>query len=80
MTRIPERLISRLTSVVIDLLEYRDLNDVIRVGHSYSGIVVGQVSTRLKNCIAHAIFIEAFLHVDEKFLLEVSELDVVHEK
>jgi pimeloyl-ACP methyl ester carboxylesterase len=65
---------------VIDFLESRKLNDVVLVGHSYSGIVVGQVSTRLQHRVAHSVFIEAFLPVDGKSLLDVSGLDVAHEK
>jgi pimeloyl-ACP methyl ester carboxylesterase len=67
-------------NAVIDYLESRELNDVVLVGHSYSGIVVGQVSSRLQNRVAHSVFIEAFLPVDGKSLLEVSGLDVAHEK
>lgn len=67
-------------NAVIDYLESCKLKDVILVGHSYSGIVVGQVSTRLQHRVAHSVFIEAFLPVDGKSLLEVSGLDVAHEK
>jgi pimeloyl-ACP methyl ester carboxylesterase len=67
-------------NAVIDYLESRELKDVVLVGHSYSGIVVGQVSSRLQNRVAHSVFIEAFLPVDGKSLLEVSGLDVAHEK
>jgi pimeloyl-ACP methyl ester carboxylesterase len=71
--------LSTHVNTVIDFLESRDLNDVILVGHSYSGIVVGQVSTRMQQRVVHSIFIEAFLPVDGKSLLEVSGLDVAHE-
>lgn len=65
---------------VIDYLESGKLNDVVLAGHSYSGIVVGQVSARLQHRVAHTVFIEAFLPVNGKSLLEVSGLDIAHEK
>jgi pimeloyl-ACP methyl ester carboxylesterase len=58
----------------------QNLRDVVLVGHSYSGIVVGQVAARHQQRVAHCVFIEGFLPVDGKSLLDVSGLDVVHEK
>ncbi|MBK1707401.1 alpha/beta fold hydrolase [Halochromatium glycolicum] len=72
--------LSTHVSAVIDFLESSDLKGVILVGHSYSGIIVGQVSTRMQQRVAHSIFIEAFLPVDGKSLLEVSGLDLAHEE
>jgi pimeloyl-ACP methyl ester carboxylesterase len=59
-----------------------NLRDVVLVGHSYSGIVVGQVAiaTRHQQRIAHSVFVEAFLPVNGKSLLDVSGLDVAREK
>ena len=67
-------------NTVIAYLESHKLNDVVLVGHSYSGIVVGQVSALLQHRVAHSVFIEAFLPVEGKSLLDVSGLDVAHEK
>ena len=67
-------------SAVIDYLESHKLNDVVLVGHSYSGIIVGQVSALLQHRVAHFVFIEAFLPVEGQSLLDVSGLDVAHEK
>lgn len=53
---------------------------VILVGHSYSGIVAGQVASRGKVSVRHTIFIEAFLPVSGQSLLEVSGLPVEEEK
>jgi pimeloyl-ACP methyl ester carboxylesterase len=61
-------------------IESHNLRDVVLVGHSYSGIVVGQVATRHPQYVAHSVFIEGFLPVDGKSLLDVSGLDVGHEK
>jgi pimeloyl-ACP methyl ester carboxylesterase len=65
---------------VAGYIESHDLRDAILVGHSYSGIVVGQVATRHQRRVAHSVFVEGFLPVDGKSLLDVSGLDVVHEK
>lgn len=61
-------------------LESNNLEDVILVGHSYSGIVVGQVSSMDEQRVSHSVFIEPFLPVDRQSLLDVSGLDVAHEK
>ncbi len=61
-------------------IELNKLRDVVLAGHSYSAIVVGQVATRHPQHIGHAVFIEGFLPVDGKSLLDVSGLDVAHEK
>ena len=56
------------------------LSSVILVGHSYSGIVVGQVASRGRVSVHHTIFIEAFLPVSGQSLLEVSGLPIEEEK
>lgn len=61
-------------------LESNELRDVILVGHSYSGIVVGQVASMNAQRVSHAVFIEGFLPVSGQSLLDVSGLDVAHEK
>lgn len=57
-----------------------NLESVILVGHSYSGIVVGQVASQNQDIIKHTIFVEAFLPVSGCSLLKVSGLDVKEEK
>ena len=61
-------------------IQEHDLNSVILVGHSYSGIVVGQVASRGRVSVQHTIFIEAFLPVHGQSLLEVSGLPIEEEK
>lgn len=48
----------------------RDLRDVVLVGHSYSGLVVGQVADRAPDRVAHTVFVQAFLPVDGRSLLD----------
>lgn len=56
------------------------LKAVVLVGHSYSGIVAGQVASRGKVAIRHTIFVEAFLPISGKSLLDVSGLPIEEEK
>lgn len=55
---------------VLSVLEERDLRDTIVVGHSYSGIVAGQVADRLPDRMAHTVFVEAFVPHNGKSMLD----------
>ncbi|WP_433241107.1 alpha/beta fold hydrolase [Streptosporangium sp. CA-135522] len=56
---------------VLALLEADDLRDVILVGHSYSGIVAGQVADRAPDRVAHTVFVEGFLPHDGTSMLQI---------
>ncbi|MFF2656260.1 alpha/beta fold hydrolase [Kitasatospora sp. NPDC058032] len=49
---------------VVDLVEERDLRDVVLVGHSYSGIPVGQAAERIGDRLAHLVLVDANVPVD----------------
>ena len=55
---------------VLSVLEENDLRDVAVVGHSYSGIVAGQVADRAPDRVAHTVFVDAFLPHDGKSMLD----------
>lgn len=55
---------------VLSALEESDLRDVAVVGHSYSGIVAGQVADRAPDRVAHTVFVDAFLPHDGKSMLD----------
>ena len=55
---------------VLTLLQKKNLRDVIVVGHSYSGIVAGQVADRASERVAHTVYVDAFLPHDGKSLLD----------
>ena len=55
---------------VLSFLETNDLWDAILVGHSYSGLVVGQVADRVPERIKHTVYVDAFLPHDGKSLLD----------
>jgi pimeloyl-ACP methyl ester carboxylesterase len=55
---------------VLALLDTGDLRDVVVVGHSYSGIVAGQVADRAPERVAHTVYVAAFLPRDGASLLD----------
>ena len=54
---------------VLRHLTEKDLREVVLVGHSYSGLVVGQVTDRAPDRISHAVFVQSFLPADGRSLL-----------
>jgi pimeloyl-ACP methyl ester carboxylesterase len=73
----------RLATHVQDALDHlraNGLSEVVLVGHSYAGVVVGQVAAQAPAVVARTVYVEAFLPVDGRSLLEVSGLDVEHER
>ncbi|MEV5503957.1 alpha/beta hydrolase [Nonomuraea fuscirosea] len=44
---------------IVDEVERHDLRDVVLVGHSYSGIPVGQAAQRIGDRLAHVVFVDA---------------------
>jgi len=54
----------RLADHVADILDYlsaRELRDVALVGHSYAGLVTGQVASCAEERVAHAVFVDSNL-------------------
>jgi pimeloyl-ACP methyl ester carboxylesterase len=49
---------------VVNLIETKDLQQVILVGHSYSGIVITGVADRVPDRIAHLVYLDAFVPRD----------------
>ncbi|WP_447036463.1 alpha/beta fold hydrolase [Streptomyces sp. DSM 118878] len=49
---------------IVDEAERLDLRDVVLVGHSYSGIPVGQAAGLLGDRLAHVVFVDANVPVD----------------
>ena len=55
---------------VLSVLKAEDLRDAIVVGHSYSGIVAGQVADRVPDRVAHTVYVDAFLPHDGRSMLD----------
>ncbi|MCZ7373860.1 alpha/beta fold hydrolase [Micromonospora sp. WMMC250] len=49
---------------IVDEVERRDLRDVVLVGHSYSGIPVGQAAERIGDRLTTVVFVDAEVPVD----------------
>jgi pimeloyl-ACP methyl ester carboxylesterase len=49
---------------IVDEVERNDLRDVILVGHSYSGIPVGQAAERIGDRLARAVFVDSEVPTD----------------
>jgi pimeloyl-ACP methyl ester carboxylesterase len=49
---------------VVDEVESRDLRDVVLVGHSYSGIPVGQAAERIGDRLARVVFVDSSVPAD----------------
>ncbi|MEV0972211.1 alpha/beta fold hydrolase [Microtetraspora glauca] len=49
---------------IVDEVEHHDLRDVILVGHSYSGIPVGQAAERIGDRLARVVFVDSNVPAD----------------
>jgi pimeloyl-ACP methyl ester carboxylesterase len=49
---------------IVDEVEGQDLRDVVLVGHSYSGIPVGQAAERIGDRLAHLVFVDSSVPAD----------------
>jgi pimeloyl-ACP methyl ester carboxylesterase len=56
---------------VVNFLESRNLREVVLVGHSYSGMVIGSAAHRAPERIAHLVYLDAFVPEDGKSLSDI---------
>jgi pimeloyl-ACP methyl ester carboxylesterase len=49
---------------IVEEIERRDLREVILVGHSYSGIPVGQAAERIGDRLRHIVFVDSNVPID----------------
>jgi pimeloyl-ACP methyl ester carboxylesterase len=47
---------------VVNVLEYRNLEDVVLVGHSYAGLVVRGVAEQVPERLAHVVYLLDFVN------------------
>jgi pimeloyl-ACP methyl ester carboxylesterase len=59
---------------VVNLIETNDLQHVILVGHSYSGMVITGVADRVPGRIAHLIYLDAAVPRDGQSLIDLLPL------
>ena len=55
---------------VVRLLDEEDLTAAVLVGHSYSGLVAGQVADRRPQRVSHTVFVHAFLPREGRSLID----------
>jgi pimeloyl-ACP methyl ester carboxylesterase len=51
---------------IIQVFEYEDLDEVILVGHSYGGLVIGGVAEKIPQRIRRLIYLDAYIPQDNK--------------
>ncbi|MGW2279575.1 alpha/beta fold hydrolase [Streptomyces sp. NPDC001770] len=51
---------------IVDAVEHAALTDVVLVGHSYSGIPVGQAAGRIGDRLAHVVFVDSDVPAEGK--------------
>jgi pimeloyl-ACP methyl ester carboxylesterase len=64
---------------IVNVLKYEDLTDVVLVGHSYSGVVVGVVSHRVPERIAQVIYLDALVPENGKSIRDLHADHGLHE-
>lgn len=57
---------------VVGEMKWRDLDDVVLVGHSYGGMVITGVAEQLRERIAAIVYLDAFVPGDGQSLAELS--------
>ncbi|MCM8569894.1 alpha/beta hydrolase [Gramella jeungdoensis] len=60
-------------------IEEKNLNELIVVGHSYSGFVIGQLADQVPEKISKLIFLEAFFPLHDQNLFEAAGLNAKEE-
>ncbi|MFI6461591.1 alpha/beta fold hydrolase [Streptomyces sp. NPDC050528] len=55
---------------IVDEVERLDLRDVVLVGHSYSGVPVGQAAERIGDRLTRVVFVDSGLPVDGESALD----------
>ncbi|MBK3579407.1 alpha/beta hydrolase [Streptomyces sp. MBT65] len=55
---------------IVDEVERLDLRDVVLVGHSYSGVPVGQAAERIGDRLTRVVFVDAGVPVDGESMLD----------
>ena len=48
------------------MLKYEDLNEIILVGHSYGGLVIGGVAETIPERIKRLVYLDAYIPQDNK--------------
>jgi pimeloyl-ACP methyl ester carboxylesterase len=50
---------------ILQVLEYENLNEVMLVGHSYGGLVIGGVAEKIPKRIRRLVYLDAYIPQDK---------------
>jgi len=56
---------------VVNEMKWRELNDVVLVGHSYGGMVVSGVAETMENAISSLVMLDAFMPENGQSLVDI---------
>jgi pimeloyl-ACP methyl ester carboxylesterase len=56
---------------IIQVLEFENLNEVMLVGHSYGGLVIGGVAEKVPERITRLVYIDAYIPQDNKSAFDI---------
>jgi pimeloyl-ACP methyl ester carboxylesterase len=66
---------------ITQVLKYEDLNEVILVGHSYGGLVIGGVAETIPDRIRPLVYLDAYIPQDNKSAFDlVSCLETIYKE
>jgi pimeloyl-ACP methyl ester carboxylesterase len=56
---------------VVNVILFEELNNVMLLGHSYGGMVIGSVAERIPDRIGHLIYLDAFIPEHDKSMTDI---------
>ena len=57
---------------IIQVLEYENLNEVMLVGHSYGGLVIGGVAEKVPERIRRLVYLDAYIPQDNRSAFDIT--------
>ncbi len=62
---------------VLGVLQYEDLQDVVLVGHSYSGMVITGVAEYAATQLSHLVYLDALVPQDGQSVMDIMPVDFI---
>jgi pimeloyl-ACP methyl ester carboxylesterase len=60
---------------IVNIIQYEQLNDVVLVGHSYGGFIIGGVADRIPEKIGTIVYLDAIVPTDGMTMLDIMSPD-----
>jgi pimeloyl-ACP methyl ester carboxylesterase len=57
---------------IVQVLEYENLNEVMLVGHSYGGLVIGGVAEKVPERIRRLVYLDAYIPQDNRSAFDIT--------